>query len=134
MSAAIDTDELRRVADDLRRLGLPRSSARILAAIETTPDERLAPVQDRSGQLRAIPWGLHEMLWRIYADHGHGDQSAERIAERAGFSRGELGMLAVGSYSTDDRRPPRGRSIPLLDLYRAAQAAVPGGDETGGAS
>lgn len=68
--------------------------------------------------MRAIPWGLHEMLWRIYADHGHGDQTAERVAERGGFSRKELGGLAVGLYTGG-----RGRTIPLLDLYRDSRGA-----------
>jgi hypothetical protein len=85
----------------------------------------VAPVQDnRRGatvKLSGIPWGLHEMLWRVYADHGHGDQSAERLAERGGFGRGELGMLAVGAYGSVDSAA-RGRTVPLLDLYRDARA------------
>lgn len=133
MPDRIDTDELRRIADDLHRLGMRRSSARILAAIEAAPDERVAPVQDRSSGLRAIPWGLHELLWRVYRDHGH-RQSAERMAERGGFARAELGMLAVGAYSLDDQSVPRGRTIPLLDLYRASLPpdATPEGGETRG--
>jgi hypothetical protein len=120
-----DFDVLRRVATDLDRLGLKQSAARIRAAIEVAPDERVAPVQDnRRGatvKLSGIPWGLHEMLWRVYADHGHGDQSAERLAERGGFGRGELGMLAVGAYGSVDSAA-RGRTVPLLDLYRDARA------------
>jgi hypothetical protein len=119
-----DFDVLRRVATDLDRLGLKQSAARIRAAIEVAPDERVAPVQDnRRGatvKLSGIPWGLHEMLWRVYADHGHGDQSAERLAERGGFGRGELGMLAVGAYGSVDSAA-RGRTVPL-DLYRDARA------------
>jgi hypothetical protein len=120
----IDLDDLRRVADDLDRLGLKQSSARIRAAIEVAPDERVAPVQDDRNsvtRLSAIPWGLHELLWRVYADHGHGNQSAERLAERGGFGRFELGMLAVGAYGSGST--PRGRTVPILDLYRDASAA-----------
>jgi hypothetical protein len=133
-STRVDRDELLRVASDLDRLGMRHSAARIRAAIEREPDERVAPVQDDSGVFRAIPWGLHELLWRVYADHGHGEQSAERLAERGGFGRGEVGMLAVGMYGREDRRPPRGRTIPLLDLYRASLGSAgqnrPLGDET----
>lgn len=125
---ACDFDELRRVAADLDRLGMKRSAARILGAIETAPDERPAPVQDhRRGAtvpLTAIPWGLHAILWRVYADHGHGDQSAERLAERGGFSRDELGQLAVGMYGREFG--PRGQSIPLVNLYRAAMGLTDG--------
>jgi hypothetical protein len=121
--SSVDVDELRRVACDLDALGMRRSAARIRAAVEAAPDERAAPVQDaRSATvpLRAIPWGLHEMLWRIYADHGHGSQSAERIAERGGFGRGELGMLAVGAYGSSGTGN-RGRTIPIVDLWRDAR-------------
>jgi hypothetical protein len=117
----IDLDEIRRVAADLHGLGLRRSPARLLAAIELAPDERIAPVQHGEGvtPMGGIPWGLHEMLWRIYADHGHGAQSAKRLAERGGFSRAEIGMLAVGDYGTASyKQLPEGRTIPLLDLYR----------------
>ena len=123
MTNSVDFDELRRVAGDLDALGMKKSAARIRAAVEVAPDERVAPVQDDRGdtvRLSAIPWGLHEALWRIYADHGHGSQSAERMAERGGFSRAELGMLAVGLYGLD--RVARGRTVPLLDFYRDAKA------------
>lgn len=39
----------------------------------------------------AIPWGLAEILYPAY---GH-DQSLERLAERGGFGRGELGQSAA---------------------------------------
>lgn len=124
----IDVDELRRVASDLERLGMRRSAARILAAVEVTPDERVAVVQKGEGTkpMAAIPWGLHEMLWRVYADHGHGGQSAEELTKRGGFSRHEIGELAVGDYGTSGyaRMSPRGRTIPILDLYRDARGSV----------
>lgn len=122
---AIDTDELRRIADTLDSLGLRHSATRIRSAIEVAPDEgRIAKVQEATRgatvPMRGIPWGLHEMLWRVYADHGHGEQSAERMVERGGFGRVELGMLAVGMYGGNERAA-RGHTIPLLDLYREAR-------------
>ena len=91
-------------------------------------DQRTASVQDRRPshgasviRVTSIPWGLHEMLWRIYADHGHDSQSAERLDERGGFSRLELGMLAVGCYG-DSGWPAKGKCVPLLDLYNALDA------------
>lgn len=119
----VDTDALLRIARQLDSLGMRKSAAGIRAAVEVAPDERVAPVQNGGGTvpLSAIPWGLYERLWRIYDDHGHGSQSAERLAERGGFSRSELGMLAIGDYGTQGMRSgPRGRTIPLLDLYREA--------------
>jgi hypothetical protein len=65
----------------------------------TAMDERRAPVQEsghrlyRDGRYKppgTVSWTEHEEAWRAYAKrYGH-QQSAERIAERGGFSRGEL--------------------------------------------
>lgn len=95
--------------------------------VEQSAPERVAPVQDIRGAsvpMGTIPWGLHEVLWLVYADHGHGNQSAERLAERGGFSRAELGMLAVGTYGARPT-PAEGRRIPLLDLWHLAQGLSP---------
>jgi hypothetical protein len=64
---------------------------------------RRAPVQadvrrdagDRSKALKpgTISWGEHEVAWRAYAERHGRDQSAERMAERGGFSYGELIMF-----------------------------------------
>lgn len=102
--------------------GLKAAGARLrrAAGVEHDP-EKVAPLQDRGGAVRSIPWGLHEFLHRAY---GH-DQTAERLAERGGFSRSELGLLAVGTYKAGGREPSRGfeRTFPLLDLYEAARGA-----------
>ncbi len=37
-----------------------------------------------------VAWSEHVEAWNEYAYYGHGDQSAERLAERGGFSYGEL--------------------------------------------
>lgn len=56
---------------------------------------RRAPVQaDREcGRLGTIAWAEHLLAWSAYAARYGRDQSAERIAERAGFSYGELVAL-----------------------------------------
>jgi hypothetical protein len=79
-------------------------------------------MQDNAGSMQAIPWGLAERLYAVYAADGHGSQSLERLAERGGFGRGELGMLAVGTYGSG-RGVVRGYAdrMPLLDLYVAAK-------------
>ena len=115
------------VADEIERLGHPKCAARLrLAAVDGDDPERTAPVQEPSGgEVSRIPWGLHALLWTAY---GH-DQTAERLAERGGFGRAELGWLAVGMYGSAGgerhRRADRNfvRSYPLLDLYRVAAGA-----------
>ncbi|KKN29699.1 hypothetical protein LCGC14_0841460 [marine sediment metagenome] len=70
-------------------------------------EDRTAPIQpsDR-GRVRIpggrIPWALHELAWRAYAAAGHGDQSAERIAERHGFDWVELVALLRGEYLKEE--------------------------------
>lgn len=107
--------EIERIAGDVEAFGLTRSAARLRELLGELPDdERPCPIQDSSGQTRAIPWGLAEILYPAY---GHG-QTLERLAQRGGFSRAELGMLAADCYSgTPDRARPRLRRMPLLDLY-----------------
>jgi hypothetical protein len=52
---------------------------------------KTAPVQ---AQPRGdIPWALHVRAWQVYAALGHGNQSAQRIAERGGFGWLELAVL-----------------------------------------
>jgi hypothetical protein len=100
---------------------VPFAVALVHAASRFTPEElearrnatRRAPVQGehlgRSTYRKpraildlpggTIAWSEHEEAWRVYADCGHGNQSAERVAERGGFSFFELVDL-LG-------RPPR---------------------------
>lgn len=119
--------EVLAVADEIERLGHPKRAARLrLAAVDGDDPDRTAPVQEPSGgEVLSVPWGLHELCHTAY---GHG-QSAERMAERGGFGRGEMGALSVGMYGSLGRgsqlRVDRGfeRSYPLLDLYRIAAGA-----------
>lgn len=106
--------EVEAVARDLDRFGLKRNAARLRALLGALPDdERPCPVQDDQRRVRAIPWGLAEILYPAY---GSG-QSLEELARRGGFGRMELGRLAVDSY-TD--KVPRIARWPLLDLYDMA--------------
>lgn len=117
-----DRQTLAEVAADLDRFGMRRNAARVreVLAADAPPDERPCPIQDQSGEYRAIPWGLAEILYPAY---GH-DQSLERLAERGGFGRGELGMLAVDQYSGGKGRLGRLEKMPLLTLYESACAAA----------
>lgn len=122
----MNAPEVLRIAEHLERTGRPRAAAELrLAVVAEYDPERVAPVQEPSGgAVAAIPWGLHELLHRAY---GH-DQTAERMAERGGFGRHELGLLAVGMYGWRAGTQPRadggfGRSYPLLELYTAARGA-----------
>jgi hypothetical protein len=47
-----------------------------------------------------ISWEEHLLAWSAYAAHGHGSQSAERVAERGGFGYGELVLLLKREPST----------------------------------
>jgi hypothetical protein len=88
---------------------------------EQPDDERPCPVQSRDG-VRAIPWGLAEILYPAY---GH-RQTLERMAERGGFGRMELGALAVDGYDSmgnSGERPGHLPRWPLLDLYDMARRA-----------
>lgn len=65
-------------------------------------ETRCAPVQGAMGHYKrgepgyaagTVSWVEHEAAWRTYAARYGRDQSAERIAERGGFSYGELVMF-----------------------------------------
>lgn len=112
-----EQSEILAVAADLDRFEMRRSAKRLRALLTPVDDERPCPIQDRSGQTRAIPWGLAEILYPAY---GHG-QTLDGLAERGGFGRGELGMLAADCYSNPDGTRPRLRRMPLLDLYDMAR-------------
>lgn len=60
-------------------------------------DERRAPVQGDLGRgarpRGTISWWEHEKAWLVYDARYHTGQSAERVAERQGFSYGELVMF-----------------------------------------
>lgn len=116
----LEQAEILAVADELDRFSMGRSAGRLRALLRQVDDERPCPIQDREAgtlALRAIPWGLAEILHPAY---GHG-QTLERLAERGGFGRKELGMLAVDAYGPR----PRLRRMPLLDLYEMARRATP---------
>lgn len=109
--------EIEAVARELDKFSMRRSAGRLRALLgESSDDERPCPIQDRTGGARAIPWGLAEILYPAY---GH-DQTLERLAERGGFGRGELGMLAADCYGSGECRP-RLKRMPLLDLYDMAR-------------
>lgn len=113
-----EQQEIEGVARELERWGLRNNAARLRALLGEPPDdERPCAIQDHSGQTRAIPWGLAEILYPAY---GH-DQTLERMAERGGFGRGELGMLACDQYGSGSRIRPRLKRMPLLDLYDMAK-------------
>lgn len=110
--------EILAVADELDRFGMRRNAERLRAVLGERPDdERPCPIQDHAGQTRAIPWGLAEILYPAY---GHA-QTLERMAERGGFGRQELGMLAADCYSSTQKTRPRLARMPLLDLYDMAK-------------
>jgi len=107
--------EIESVARELDKYNLRRNAARLRALLGELPDdERPCPIQDDTRRNRAIPWGLAEILYPAY---GH-DQSLERMAERGGFGRKELGMLAVDAYGPR----PQLKRWPILDLYDMARS------------
>lgn len=116
--------EIAAVARELERYGLGANARRLRALLVEPPpdDERPCSVQDRGSGVRAIPWGLAEILYPAY---GH-DQTLERLHERGGFGRGELGQLAVDAYGGERAvdRPGRLARWPLLDLYDLARVGA----------
>lgn len=63
-------------------------------------DERRAPVQGEWNRERTIKkpygtvaWSEHLLAWDVYAQHYGRNQSAERMAERAGFGYWEITEL-----------------------------------------
>lgn len=43
-----------------------------------------------------VPRELHDRAWAVYDVLGHGQQSADRILERGGFSWGEVALMLGG--------------------------------------
>lgn len=75
--------------------------------------ERRAPVQGDEGRggrpAGSVPWSVHLKAWDGYAAAGHGDQSAERIAERGGFGYREMQLALAGRYrewASKEELPP----------------------------
>jgi hypothetical protein len=66
-------------------------------------EERFAPVQGYEPGGR-IPWALHARIWQAYAALGHGQQSAQRIAERGGFAWGEAAWM-LGEFDPLSQKP-----------------------------
>lgn len=115
---------LRNIVENCDRKGFRHTAdaLRGVLAMEPVPeDERMCAVQARGTGVTAIPWGLAELLHPAY---GH-DQTLERMHERGGFGRLELGALAVDGYSAlgggGDRGQHRLQRWPILDLYEAAK-------------
>lgn len=80
-----------------------------MVAMSAEP-ERRAPVQgDRYRVAGTIPWSVHLKAWEGYAAAGHGSQSAERLAERGGFSYGEVQCCLARHYNELDRTGSCGR-------------------------
>lgn len=75
------------------------AAARIEAALYDRPaptDERRAPVQASKPEANhpgTVAWEEHEHAWEAYAQQFGRTQSAERIAERGGFSYYELKLF-----------------------------------------
>lgn len=73
---------------------------------------RMAPIQDhlirpvQRGGIPAgkIPWPIHVLAWRTYHATFGNDQTAERIAERGGFSWVELLAGIRGDMSPEGMR------------------------------
>ena len=78
----------------------------IPSAPPEAPPARRAPVQADLRWTRGlpgsvpgtIPWDVHLRAWDGYAAVGHDTQSAERIAERGGFSYYEIQCALLGHY------------------------------------
>lgn len=111
--------EILSVADDLDKLSLKKTANRLRTLLGEQPDdERPCVIQDRIGGVAAIPWGLAEILYPAYGF----DQTLQRMHERGGFSRNELGMLAADCYGSNPGQVrPRLKRMPLLDLYEMAK-------------
>lgn len=82
---------------------------------EQSDTARRAPVQVRQyrgDSAPSVPWAVHVRAWQAYAALGHGDQSAERIAERGGFGWQEMVLMLA------ERNPWRG-GAPMTPDQRA---------------
>lgn len=74
------------------------------------PDARRAPVQaerDNGKPAGTVPWETHEKAAKAYNALGH-RQTAEKLAERSGFSYSELACLLAGDdpFAYDGRAWP----------------------------
>lgn len=76
-------------------------------------EARMAPVQGSD----PIPWAVHVAAWEVYAKRYGEDQSASRLAQRGGFSVGELDKFLPGW------RSDAGRAIFSQQELTAALAA-----------
>lgn len=109
--------EINAVAGEIERFGMTRSALRLRTLVTRPADERVMRVQDDRREVQGIPWGLAMILFPAYQRNG---QDIERMHERGGFGRKELGALAVDCYIGNKSLCPR---MPILDLYEAAMAA-----------
>lgn len=58
------------------------------------------PAKDLPGGREGwVPWAIHIDAWKGYAEAGHGDQSAERVAERGGFGYREIQCAIARHYN-----------------------------------
>lgn len=67
---------------------------------EIQPLARVAPVQGewKGRPAGTVPWAVHLQAFEVYRARLGGGQTAERIAERGGFSYRELQCLLAGHY------------------------------------
>lgn len=72
-----------------------------MSAPTLTKLARVAPVQGewRGRAAGTVPWDVHLQAFETYRNACGSSQSAERIAERGGFSYRELQCLLSGHYS-----------------------------------
>lgn len=90
------TDEHTSTQKRLDAIAAYRSA--VVRTVMVAASKRTAPIQPQRGLPfpARVPWALHERAWSQYAAAGHGDQSAERLAERGGFGVGEFVACLLG--------------------------------------
>ena len=105
-----EVEDLQKLLDDAleRSIGNALRAERLArerdALIERLWAARTAPVQPSRGIPfpTRVPWVMHERAWSQYAAAGHGNQSAERMAERGGFGVKEFVVCCLGrDYNRD---------------------------------